>query len=269
MVSASQVEPYITIRAVRPLVSGLQALGHDPAPLLASAGIERAALNDPDAQVPWAAVLTLIARAVDRTGDTNLGLHLAEHADLGPPDVHIYATVSSPTLRDAYERLCRYQRLIHETTRVELAEQGDWATLRHVMPGGMAAPRQSAEFLLTLWVRGSRLAVGQEWTLTEVHFGDPVPPDPSEHHRFFGAPVRFGSGENALLLPAALRTHHARGPTRHYSRGWTGTRQIGSNALLRRPASRTAPAPRYLRACAAASPAPSGWPPAGRRACAR
>lgn len=198
------MEPYITIRAVRPLVSGLQALGHDPTPLLASAGVGGSLLTNLDARVPWAAVLALIAHAVERTGDANLGLHLAEHADLASLDVHVYAMVSSPTLGDAYARLCRNQRLIHESTRIELMVEGDRATLRHVMPGGVVAPRHSAEFLLAMWVRGSRLAIGSEWTLAEVHFGHPEPPDPSDHHRFFGAPVRFGTGENALLVPAAL-----------------------------------------------------------------
>ncbi|MGE3508696.1 MAG: AraC family transcriptional regulator [Vicinamibacterales bacterium] len=199
-----RMEPYITIRAVRPLVSGLQALGHDPSPLLALAGVDGALLTDPDAHVPWAAVLALIAHAVERTGDASLGLHLAEHADLASLDVHVYAMASSPTLRDAYDRLCRYQRLIHETTRIELMVQGDRATLRHVMPGGMIAPRHSAEFLLAMWVRGSRLAIGSQWKLAEVHFGHPEPPDSNDHHRIFGAPLRFGTGENALLVPAAL-----------------------------------------------------------------
>ena len=197
-------EPYLTIRAVRPLASGLAVLGCDPAPLLGSVGIDAATLGDPDARVPMRVVLSLIARAVDVTGDTNLGLHIAEHADPGSFDVHFYAMLSSPTLGAGYERVCRYQRLIHETTRVELEVQGGRATLRHQMPGGMAAPRQSAEFLLAVWVRVGRLATGTDWAPMEVRFGHPEPPDPSEHNRFFHAPVRFATGENALVLPAAL-----------------------------------------------------------------
>ena len=197
-------EPYLTIRAVRPLVSGLEALGSDPAPLLASAGIDATTLGDPDAHVPWGAVLSLIAHAVDVTGDANLGLHIAEHAEPGSLDVHFYALLSSQTLGAGYECLCRYQRLIHETTRIELDVDSEQATLRHVMPGGMTAPRQSAEFLLAIWVRGGRLATGTHWAPTEVRFGHPEPPDPSDHRRFFAAPVRFATGENALVLPAAL-----------------------------------------------------------------
>lgn len=197
-------EPSLAMRAVRPLVSGLEALDHDPAPLLASAGIDATTLGDPDAHVPWTAVLSFIAHAVDVTGDPSLGLHIAEHADPGSLDVHFYALLSSQTLGAGYECLCRYQRLIHETTRIELEVTGQQATLRHSMPGGMTAPRQSAEFLLAIWVRGGRLATGTHWAPTEVRFGHPEPSDSGDHRRFFAAPVRFATGENTLVLPATL-----------------------------------------------------------------
>ena len=197
-------EPRLTVRAIRPLVSGLLALGHDPAPLLRAAGIEESVLSDPDAWVPMRAAVSLLTRAVEATGDDNIGLHLAERAEAGSFDVHFFAMLSSPTLGAAYERLCRWQRLVHETTRVELEVEGERSALRHRMPGGLAAPRQSAEFLLAAWLRVGRLATGRDWTPLEVRFAHPEPADAREHGRFFRAPVRFDVGENALVLPSAL-----------------------------------------------------------------
>jgi AraC-like DNA-binding protein len=197
-------EPFLTVRAVQPLVSGLTAMGHDPRPLLALAGLDESTLHDPDSRVPMRAAMSLIARAVEATGDANLGLHLAEHADVGSADVHFYAIVSSPTRGAAYERVCRYQRLIHETNRVELDRQGERACLRHRRPGGLAAPRHTAEFLLAVWLRAGRIATGTEWVPLEVRFAHATPEDVREHARFFRAPVRFACGENALVLPTAL-----------------------------------------------------------------
>jgi AraC-like DNA-binding protein len=111
---------------------------------------------------------------------------------------------SSPTLGAAYERLCRYQRLIHETSRVELEIGDDRAVLRHQLAGGAAAPRQTAEFLLTAWVRVGRVVAGEDWTPQEVHFAHPAPADSSEHARFFRADLHFAMGENALVLPTRL-----------------------------------------------------------------
>jgi hypothetical protein len=58
----------------------LEALGHAPGSVLAAAGIEARLLDDPDATVPMSAGVTFLAEAARRTGDPNVGLHLAERA---------------------------------------------------------------------------------------------------------------------------------------------------------------------------------------------
>ena len=185
-------------------MSGLMTLGYDPIPFLHTRGIDSRMLLDPDATVPMSACVGLLADGVRATGDDNLGLHVAEHAELGSFDVHFYAMVSSPTLGAAFERVCRYQRLIHETSQVRLEKSGDRALLSHRLPGGMAAPRQTAELLLAAWVRTGRVATRTRWSPAEVRFAHRAPRDSREHERFFGAPLRFATGENALVSPAAL-----------------------------------------------------------------
>ena len=172
--------------------------------MLAAIGIDDTTLNDPEGRVATSVAMALLARGVEQTGDTNLGLHLAQHAELSSFDVHFYAMASSPTLGTAYERLCRYQRLIHETSRVEMETGKDRAVLRHQLAGGSPAPRHTAEFLLAAWVRAGRVVTSLDWTPEEVHFAHPAPPNPSEHARFFRADVHFAMGENALILPVPL-----------------------------------------------------------------
>jgi len=104
-----------------------------------------------DSLVPTSLTMTLLSRAVEYTGDENLGLHLAEHAELGSFDVHFSRWRPVQTLGAAYERLCRYQRLIHETSRVDLEIGDATAVLRHQLAGGRPAPRQTAEFLVAAW----------------------------------------------------------------------------------------------------------------------
>jgi AraC-like DNA-binding protein len=197
-------EPRLTVRALRPLISGLVTAGYDPVPFLHTQGIDRDTLLDHDALVPMSACVALLAEAVRTTGDDNLGLHVAQRAELGSFDVHFYAMVSSPTLGAAFERVCRYQRLIHETSHVRLEISGDRAVLSHRLPGDLAAPRQTAELLLASWVRAGRIATRTNWSPAEVRFAHRVPRDSRDHEHFFGAPVRFATGENALVLPAAL-----------------------------------------------------------------
>jgi AraC-like DNA-binding protein len=192
-------------------MSGLMTLGYDPVPFLHTHGIDSNTLLDPDASVPMSACVGLLEDGVRTTGDDNLGLHVAEHAELGSFDVHFYAMVSSPTLGAAFERLCRYQRLIHETSAVRLETSGDRFVLSHRLAGGLAAPRQTAELLLAAWVRTGRVATRTTWSPAEVRFSHRAPGDAREHARFFGAPLRFATGENALVLPAALLDLPCRG----------------------------------------------------------
>jgi Arabinose-binding domain of AraC transcription regulator, N-term/Helix-turn-helix domain len=197
----ARVEATLTARAFLPLLSGLRRLGHDPAPLLAAVGLDAAALEDPDARIPMSAGAGLLVSAAAFTGDDCIGLHLAEHADLRTVDVHFYAMAASDTLRDAFVRLSRYQRLIHDTSRIELSETTGEMTLRHALPGGFAAPRQSAEFLLAAWVR--TLVTGTDWRPVEVRFAHAAPASVEEHRRFFQAPMRFSAGENPLTVSEA------------------------------------------------------------------
>lgn len=122
-----QLKPRLTVRAIRLLVSGLRQSGHDPAPILSAVGLDDATLGETDRLVPTSVAMDPLTRAVEYTGDADLGLHIAEHAELGSFDVHFYAMASSPTLGAAYERLSRYQRMIHETSRVDRGR-------RHVVP---------------------------------------------------------------------------------------------------------------------------------------
>jgi hypothetical protein len=47
-----RLEPRLTVRAIHPLVSGLQQMGHDPAIVVTAAGLDLKTLGDPDGRVP-------------------------------------------------------------------------------------------------------------------------------------------------------------------------------------------------------------------------
>lgn len=189
----------LTIRGLRPVVAGLDALGYDAERLLAAAGIAPGVVDgDPDGYVPHGAMLELWRRAREATGDDHLGIHLAAAAPIGSFEVHAYALLSSPTLRDAYRRACRYQRLIHDATNLRFEEGPEEGVLSHARPGGLPVPREPAEFLVTVWLRFGRLIAGEEWLPNCVRFAHDPPPDTSEHRRLLGERVLFSSGRTAL-----------------------------------------------------------------------
>ena len=72
--------------------------------------------------------------------------------------------------------------------------------MRHVLPAGRTPSRHTAEFLIAAGVRTGRLVTGVDWCPREVRFVHHRPATTAEHERFFRAPVRFATGENALIL---------------------------------------------------------------------
>jgi AraC-like DNA-binding protein len=143
-------------------------------------------------------------RAVAITGDGRLGMHVAMAAPINAFDVHAYAMLSSPKLRDAYHRACRYQSLINEATELTFSEGPKEGVLRHGLPGGGSVSRQPAEFLVTTWLRFGRLVTGSQWAPTQVFFAHDRPTDAREHAAVFGAPLQFTSGQTAMHVPVAV-----------------------------------------------------------------
>ena len=195
-------EPYITVRAVQPLVAALDARGCSGRDLLLASGIDPALLDDVDGTLPQRAVMRFWQCAEEHTRDNDIGLHVAEAAPLDSLEVHCYALTASANLRDAFERACRYQRLIHETTRLELVEVAGQTVLQHALPDGQAVPRQPAEFLAALWVRIGRLMAGDAWSPRWVRFAHAAPSSLDEHERVFGCRPRFLAGATAIGIDA-------------------------------------------------------------------
>lgn len=206
-------ESSVASRAVLPLIAGLEILGFDADNVLETCGLPRSELMNPDGRVPHSTMMVFWQVAVEASRDENLGLHLAEAAPLESFGVHTYALESSSSLREAYRRAARYQRLIHEVTELVFQEGAEEGVLRHALPGGRSVPRQVAEFLATLWLRFGRRVVGTDWAPRLVCFDHEPPSDLTEHVRIFRTAIRFQAGSTAMHIPnqildeSSLRSH--------------------------------------------------------------
>lgn len=196
--------PSITVRAIQPVIAALETLGYPVDDILAAADVTRTVLADADGRIPHPAMMILWQQALKVTGDNDLGIHLAEAAPIESFEIHGYALLSSPVLREAYRRGSRYQRLIHEATDLTFEEGDQEGILQHALPGGRPVPRHPAEFLVTLWIRLGRLIAGKAWVPNLVCFAHESPTSTSEHTRIFQSPIQFSSGRTAMHVPNAI-----------------------------------------------------------------
>jgi AraC-like DNA-binding protein len=187
--------------------------------LLAAAGLDApnaAAFDAPDAFVPLDRQLALWDAAAALASDPAFGLHTGA---AGTPE-HLgtlgHVLRSSATLGDALARAARYERLMYTGFVTTVERAGPLAVICHAaLHPDTPVERQPIEYVLALIFSLCRALAGGDDPAAgalpalrpvEVRFRHAAHRDPrvaAEHARVFGAPVRFGQADNALVLPAA------------------------------------------------------------------
>jgi AraC-like DNA-binding protein len=183
----------------RTVVRALDARGLDGREIAVRAGIDPAALDDPDARNPIATTTRLWKLSVEATGDPGFGLWASRFVT--PTTFHAlsFAALASPTLRDAFLRFVRYGRLVSDAADTELVTMDGNDRLRLTLPEGAGRPADEAiDAILSLVARTA-------WTLSaravrplavRLERPRPVPSEPFAEA--FRAPVEFGQNENSL-----------------------------------------------------------------------
>ncbi len=195
----------VSTRALRPALRHLAACGVDPHRFLESCALDPATVLDPDVRLPLSEIERFWPRAVEVTGDDDVGLHCgtAVQADsFGPLS---YLAVVSATLGDALDAVCRYSRLLADIPQYRLDADHDCATMSAVEPSHTPGlGRQIAEYSVAAVHTYASRQVGEAWRLTEVFFDHPKPARTDEHARVFAAPVRFDASTFGLRFPRPL-----------------------------------------------------------------
>jgi AraC-like DNA-binding protein len=186
------------------IARALQSRGHDPRPLFGRAGLDAAALSDPEARYPLRAITRLWRLAVEATNDPCFGLDVARH--VSPAAFHALglSILSSTTLREAFERIVRYYRLVSDATALTFERLGE--TYRFAISALYGEPQadEAIDALFAVIVRMGRMLTDRRFAPALVELRRPAPPDPLPFTRCFRGQVVFGAGSNALTLNALV-----------------------------------------------------------------
>jgi AraC-like DNA-binding protein len=177
----------------------LQAAGVDSARLFAEAGLDLTALDDPNARYSVDATTRLWRLAVTATGDEAFGLTVARHVNQTTFHALGYSLIASTTLRDAFERMLRYFRLVTDAANLAFGRDGGYYrfAIDTPTPGVQPAPEAIDAFAL-LVVRLCRGLHRREFSPVEVSLRRTRPYNLGAFERAFRAPLNFGAGQNAL-----------------------------------------------------------------------
>lgn len=163
------------------------------------------------ARIPLTALVALFRSAMTLTGRRDLGLEFGRQVRPDTFDVLGYALMTCRNLGEAIGLVPLYRRVVFDSgySETHIGRDGDlvklsWVMLPEASRAGLPYCDLLAESLIASWFGLGRWISGAEMPLAEVRFRHPAPDDDVPFTSFFGCPVRFAAGENALLFAAGL-----------------------------------------------------------------
>ena len=185
-------------------MSGLRLIKIDVMPALDHIGLTLEQLDRLEDDVPRAWLRAFWEAVVKTTGQSGLGVRLAEQAR--PQDYEVFGNLlaASATLGEALLRATRLIRLVNNNAiRLLFQHDGERVSLSVESVHEPIHSEGIEYFAAAIVVFGQRIT-GQMLPVAEVRFVHPAPPDLTHHHRLFGAPIHFGSSYNGIVFDCAL-----------------------------------------------------------------
>jgi AraC-like DNA-binding protein len=173
------------------------------AALAAEAGLDSEKLIAGRGRVSESAVVRFIRLALQATGDPCLALSVAAHARPTTFSALGFSWLASPTLREVFQRLARYHRLLLTSNSMRLEWDDEHGLLRlYFAQQDQQVNSFRADTAFAVMVRWCRGLARDDFAPTRIEFRHA---DHGQAHRYqdhFQAPITFGAAVDCLTLPA-------------------------------------------------------------------
>ncbi|HKP62554.1 MAG TPA: AraC family transcriptional regulator [Polyangiales bacterium] len=190
---------------MRGIAEAVEQAGVPSTRLFAAAHFDAGLLDCAEASVPRSDVYRLCERAMDLTGDPALGLHWGERLCPSTFNPLSHLITHSETLRQGFESLSKFHRLLSDQPSFHLSEQGDQVTVRYfsLASEGAAIQRFASEMLVHGVFRMIR-TFSPHAQLQRVNFEYPAPAYHPEYARVFERAVHFDQAFTGVVFDRAL-----------------------------------------------------------------
>ena len=194
--SASSTGEAHAVGEVRGMLRVLEQLGYDLDRLLASAGLQRADVADPDALLPSRACAAVFENAHRERRVCNLALQLAQRTPVGANPLLDYLIVSSDSVEQGLDRLTRYLALVNPS--VGLAVRPERGAVRVVVE--RAQTPFFTELTVSLCVIRFIRETADRFRAAHVSFVH-EPDDATEYARVLSCQIRAKASWNGVVIP--------------------------------------------------------------------
>lgn len=183
------------------IVKSLEMDGLDCQALFTECGLVYADLENPDARFSQDSITRLWQRAVQISGNPAIGLNMARTVRPASFSVAGYALMSSRTLKEGFERLVRYLRIISDSAELSLRLMPEGYALILAVHGDHIQPtRQSTEASMAVALAFCAWLTGRPLHPHKVLLKGDRPADIEPYQKFFHAPLTFNAAHDALVF---------------------------------------------------------------------
>ena len=196
----------LSVASINLILFAARQRGADANALAQAVGITAEQLRDPDGRVSIRQIQALWPEVVKATGDPHIDLKIGEMINPVAVGVLAYVMMHSPTLGQAFEKLCQYQDIVCDGIRTTGQRFGNQFRLSlQLTSPDIIYPEYAINSELSVYQAAIRAMTGLNLSAIEIHFSYPHPDDTIEHERVF-SPARlvFDADETAMILDAAL-----------------------------------------------------------------
>jgi len=178
----------------------LKELDVDPAPILASAGINGPIDANAERAVVRAQVRAILDESARVLGHGTIGLDLGRRADPSLLGLTGTAFFDGVSLRHCLLSHARFMPTLQSGVRLELAIRGGKAYWFHELTSGnRSQDRILYEGAAAFTVLAIRHVIGHDWSPSLIGFPHRAGRPPQIYEDFFGAPVQFEAGREAFI----------------------------------------------------------------------
>jgi AraC-like DNA-binding protein len=183
------------------IAKALEARSIPAPPLFARAGLDFAAVDDPDARYPVSATALLWRLAVEATGNPAFGLEVARHTS--PMTFHAlgFSLAASGSVREALDRMVRYYRLVSDIHIIRFEERGSTYRIEIISQPATHPGLEAIDAVVAVAVRLCRSLTDRQFSPLSVELQRAAPSDLTPFEKCFRAPIVFGAKADALNLP--------------------------------------------------------------------
>ncbi len=174
----------------------------DATSLLAQVGIDAQSPPDPKLKISDTAYYDLLERIAEEIDPTDLPLKVGASMRCDDYGALGLAFKAATTLQGAFERVVRYARLWTDVVDYTLVPDGQatWFQLHRSGPRRLGLRLSNEATLASAAAIAAEVSPTGRFSPLEVHFAHPAPKTLQHHTEYFGCPVVFDAGQDAMLI---------------------------------------------------------------------